>query len=253
MSETKKIEDLEIALDFDGVLHEFHGWNGPGDDTMNGPLPGAVEAFLLYRRKCRRVVIHSCRGETEEGQQAIRRWMFHALMNHLEDSSEAFDIANSLEITAVKPHVDVYIDDRGFRFTGTFPTPEKLRLHQPHWKPGWTSGTAEDFVGIFPHPDMEVAKRLRAVGAKAVWALRHTTMMPGTSEALSAILDLATKTPMELTEIERDMQAKTVLGEVRESVCWILRNLNLGDQCRDGLNDIVTRIERVILPKKEKK
>src|SRR5262245_56756727 len=32
--------NMNIALDFDGVLHDYHGWNG---GKLNDPIPGALE------------------------------------------------------------------------------------------------------------------------------------------------------------------------------------------------------------------
>ena len=42
-------ENNNIAIDFDGVIHEFKGW---GDGTCYGePLEGALEAIKLLSKK----------------------------------------------------------------------------------------------------------------------------------------------------------------------------------------------------------
>lgn len=106
-----------LCLDFDGVLSEYRtGWSGPGviDDA---PTPGARE-FVEAAQQRFEVVICSTRAGWPVGKAAIERWL----------AKHDFP---PLPVTAEKPPAVVYIDDRGYRFTGTWPDPEQLASMRP--------------------------------------------------------------------------------------------------------------------------
>ena len=93
-----------VCLDFDGVIHSYRsGWQG--ETTIpDPPIHGVRDAIRQLRRRYR-VVVNSARGATEEGCEAIRRWL------------EKHDIEVD-EVCREKPPAFVYVDDRAIPFTG---------------------------------------------------------------------------------------------------------------------------------------
>lgn len=86
-----------IAVDWDSTLYS--------DET--GWLPDAKRALKVLKRRGFKVVIHSCRAKYPVGEQYIRAALFTAGLD--------------LEVTAVKPDADVYLDDKALRFEGDWP------------------------------------------------------------------------------------------------------------------------------------
>ena len=104
-------KDLKnLAIDFDGVIHDFSkGWH---DGTCYGdPLPGSIEAvkklaqnynIIIFTAKAKpsRPLVH---GKT--GTELVSEWL------------EKHDILNIVdEITSEKPRAQLYIDDKGYHF-----------------------------------------------------------------------------------------------------------------------------------------
>lgn len=102
-------EKNNIAIDFDGVIHDFQGW---GDGTCYGdPLPGALEAIkklsetyniIIFTAKARpdRPLV---KGKT--GHQLVVEWLEkHSVMDLVD------------QVTHEKPRAKFYIDDKAIRF-----------------------------------------------------------------------------------------------------------------------------------------
>jgi len=99
-----------LAIDFDGVVHNFDkGWH---DGTCYGdPIPGALEAIkelskdwniIIFSSKVRpdRPVVN---GKT--GQQLVEEWLReHQVYKYVQ------------EITHEKPRAEYYIDDKAIHF-----------------------------------------------------------------------------------------------------------------------------------------
>lgn len=95
-----------IAVDFDGVVHSYvSGCTGPV--PVDPPVIGARDALATIRALGFEVHVFSCRALTTEGRDGIRGWL------------ALHDIAVD-KITGFKPHASVYIDDRGYRFSGSW-------------------------------------------------------------------------------------------------------------------------------------
>lgn len=110
-----------IAVDFDGVLHDYDGeWRGP-EHLPGQPIAGAVEAVRSYLGEYD-VVVFSARAETPQGVHAIRRWLV----------DNRFPLLN---VTHVKPPAVLYIDDRGWHFDGRWPTLGEIRSFRPWNRP----------------------------------------------------------------------------------------------------------------------
>ena len=102
-------EKKNIAVDFDGVVHEFNGW---GDGTCYGePLPGALNAIkklsesynvIIFTAKVRpdRPLVQ---GKT--GQTLVIEWL------------DKYDVLKYVqEVTHEKPRAKYYIDDKAIKF-----------------------------------------------------------------------------------------------------------------------------------------
>lgn len=138
-----------IAVDFDGVIHAYtSGWTGhvPADE----PVPGAREGIAKIRARGLRVVVFTCRALTVEGRAGIAAWL-------VEHGIEVD------EITAIKPHASVYLDDRAVRFEGLWSLAVEAALDVP---PPWnaaeqlhsggrnpTCGECGGEVALDPRPD----------------------------------------------------------------------------------------------------
>lgn len=92
-----------VAIDFDGVVHLNHNFVN-SSIIPDAPVPGAFNAIEQLRRQYR-VVIFSCRADSPAAIDAISDW--------LEVNGIEVD-----EVTNVKPHATVYIDDRAINFAG---------------------------------------------------------------------------------------------------------------------------------------
>jgi hypothetical protein len=100
-----------LAIDFDGVIHNFD--KGFHDGTCYGdPLPGSLEAVRKLSKKYR-IVIFTAKAKPnrplingKNGIQLIEEWL---------DKHDILDCVS--EITAEKPRAFLYIDDNGYRHT----------------------------------------------------------------------------------------------------------------------------------------
>ena len=113
---------MKISLDFDGVINSYEsGWTGD-HAVVDPPVAGAADALRKYLDAGCTLFIHSCRAATPKGRSAIAVFI----------QSMGID-PDDITITIEKPRADVYIDDRGFRFEGTFPSVEKLQTLVTPW------------------------------------------------------------------------------------------------------------------------
>jgi len=117
-----------LAIDFDGVIY---GGEWLGVTTLEGsPVLGVIN-FLAKAVIHYDVIVHTARLQqgTFEGVRtpnpfviigALRQWMI--------SNGFSYQVVNQLDwwTGAGKPYAHLYIDDRGFRFEGIFPTFEEI-------------------------------------------------------------------------------------------------------------------------------
>jgi len=115
-----------IAVDFDGVIHSYI--TPFCDVPPDKPVDGAIQ-FLrdLLESSEYKVAILSTRNLSENGPENIRKYL---LENGL--SKEEVD---KISIPSEKIKAHLYIDDRGWRFEGKFPTIDQIRETHPWNKP----------------------------------------------------------------------------------------------------------------------
>jgi hypothetical protein len=117
---------LNIAVDFDGVLHTFH-WKGV--DVFDDPIPGAVEAIQRLRAEGHTIILNTTRMWTPK----LHEWLLsHGfVIDYYNENPNKPD--NSLDLRKVL--ADVYVDDRGIQFNGNWSsTVEQILAFKPWFK-----------------------------------------------------------------------------------------------------------------------
>lgn len=125
MKTTEEILDhnkFDVAVDFDGVIHQytsgFHGF----ENIKDPPVDKAIETLKNYICNLK-VAIFSTRASTEEGVSAIKDWLIKYGLTHEE--------VNQLTITNTKIHANLYIDDRSWHFDGSYPSIDYIKEFVP--------------------------------------------------------------------------------------------------------------------------
>lgn len=139
-----------VAIDFDGVIHKHGPWTG--EEPTGPPVKGIREFVAWLKHPDRhgappegyRIVVFSCRALTLRGRRGIEAWLrLHGI-----------DVD---EVTCIKPHAILYIDDRAARFNGSWddmralvvdPTPHKAEGEDPVRFVGVDLGTEPDYTAI---------------------------------------------------------------------------------------------------------
>jgi len=128
-------ERFTIGLDFDGTIHSYKsGFHGKAI-LPDLPVDGAIAWLSFVLESDAKVIMHTCRlnpdspseiedlgsFSTEDIVAAIKTWLVkHGLDKSLADSIEFWSDRG-------KPHCNVYLDDRGYRFDGFFPSLSHLK------------------------------------------------------------------------------------------------------------------------------
>lgn len=106
-----------LCLDFDGVIHSYtSGWRG-ATSLPDPPVPGALE-WIATMIDHYDIVIHSTRGRESGAHEAMRQYLI--------DHGLSPTIVKRIRFPRQKPPARVYIDDRGFRFEGSFPSLDEI-------------------------------------------------------------------------------------------------------------------------------
>jgi len=95
-----------IAVDFDHTVHSYE--SGFSDDHFDPPIPGAIEALDKLCGKFDQVHIFTARTELTE----VELWLKYQF------EQAGITYPNNLSVTHEKPIADIYVDDRGYQFTG---------------------------------------------------------------------------------------------------------------------------------------
>ena len=105
-----------VAVDFDGVIADYHGWAGAFQ--FGNILPGAKEALQELKDMGYAIVVFTTRGDTP------------AIREYLTKNQIPYD-----SVTDKKIKAEVYIDDRAMRFDGTWDgIPNRVHAFKPWHK-----------------------------------------------------------------------------------------------------------------------
>lgn len=143
-----------VAVDFDGVLHSYTSPWVNARTIPDPPVPGAI-GWLVEATKKFDVAVLSTRNFQWGGRRAMRKWLVGkiGLMFVMEgmaglsgSGSELFngfmrldrrarrmakDVMKKVSFPRNKPAALIYIDDRAWRFEGTFPTVQEVYQARP--------------------------------------------------------------------------------------------------------------------------
>lgn len=124
-----KHERYTVAVDFDGVIHRYDSPWTKAHHIPDGPVEGAIE-WLNETIQKMDIVIFSTRCKTWIGRWAVRRWLRkHA--GTLYHEGPGYRGIEDVTLSYEKPPALVYIDDRAFRFEGTFPSISEIHRLKP--------------------------------------------------------------------------------------------------------------------------
>lgn len=106
-----------LLIDFDGVLHNYKGWEG--ELSLHNPIPNARKALYLLVDKYRLICFTTRKAEI------VTAWL------KLHGFPE-------MKVTNIKEPAFLIIDDRALTFKGEW-TEElmtQIKTFKPHWKEG---------------------------------------------------------------------------------------------------------------------
>ena len=99
-------EQLSIAVDFDGVIADYDGWQENG--VFGRPRADVIEALKILRSEGWKIIVHSTRSIEE-----VRPYLIANCVPYDEINQNS-----SHETTGQKPRATVYWDDRAYRYSG---------------------------------------------------------------------------------------------------------------------------------------
>lgn len=130
-----KDERYTVAVDFDGVIHEYSSPWVDAETIPDGPVAGAIEWLAETIQKLD-VVIFSTRCKTWRGRRAVRAWLKqHAGMLWYPSPAASHGLED-IKLSYEKLSALVYIDDRALRFEGKFPSVTEIHQLKPWNKRG---------------------------------------------------------------------------------------------------------------------
>ena len=112
-------EEKNIAIDFDGVIHNFNkGWH---DGVYGKPLKGSLNAIKKLSKKYK-IIIFSSKVRSDRplvnnksGLQLVDEWLSkHGFSDYIS------------EVTSEKPRANYYVDDKAVKFVNWKNTLEEI-------------------------------------------------------------------------------------------------------------------------------
>ena len=123
-----------VALDFDGVINSYTSGFVSLTKIPDPPVEGSIEYIQKLVEYGFKVYIYSTRNDQDKGRQAISDYL---LKHGLPEG-----VLKKVGIKAGKPAAKIYLDDRAWEFTGTFPDPLEIECFKP-WHGGVSSTQKE--------------------------------------------------------------------------------------------------------------
>ncbi len=82
VDETSRHSKKVIAVDLDGTLAEYHGWQGP--THIGAPIPLMFSRVLNWIERGHEVIIFTARAEVEFERHHVHLWLVKHGIGHLE-------------------------------------------------------------------------------------------------------------------------------------------------------------------------
>lgn len=112
-SDVRETMKPTIAVDFDGVIHQYDGWK---DGTIYGTvMPGCVETLQRLKDAGWNIIVHSSRACDKVVDNVLCRGQLQEMYEWLNKHKVPYQ---SIWANTGKPLADLYLDDRGVRFCG---------------------------------------------------------------------------------------------------------------------------------------
>ena len=109
-----------------GVINSYRSGFTTPQAIPDPPVPGVLE-WISENANAFKFVICSARAAHHGGAKAIEQWLDRHGFRHLVSKGVL-----TVSKDGVKPPAILYIDDRGYRFEGTFPSREFMQNFQPY-------------------------------------------------------------------------------------------------------------------------
>ena len=138
---------VDICVDFDGVCSNYaSGWV-EAFLIPDPPVAGLFRAVYGWLNDGLTLAIYSARSSQSGGVRAMKQWFEKhdkeyqgtAWIAETEDADLYVkpkfqgSLMDNLQFPYHKPAAQVYLDDRGFRFNGTFPSTAELKKAYKVW------------------------------------------------------------------------------------------------------------------------
>ena len=109
-------------IDFDGVIHSYtSGWLG-ATAVSDPPVPGAIEWLTEMSTKYT-LAIFSARNRHAGAVDAMKAWLLQFGLSE--------EVLKKIKFPKQKIPAHLYIDDRAWRFEGTFPSTDLIDAFKP--------------------------------------------------------------------------------------------------------------------------
>lgn len=135
---------MRIALDFDGVIHRYNQGFTTASDVSGGVVDGALDFVKLALEAGHKVCIFSGRSC---GKMPGDPWIEELPVDDGGKAAIEEFLAThgfpALTVHCRKPHAELFVDDLGWRFEGTFPALDELEdIALPWYKRNAMQGLA---------------------------------------------------------------------------------------------------------------
>nr|DAM47466.1 MAG TPA: hypothetical protein [Bacteriophage sp.] len=120
-----------ICIDFDGVIAQYHEWEGK--ENFGAPVPGVQSALKVLKKEGFTIIIFTTREVSDK------------LKEYLKENDITYDHINEnpdqpKDSNAGKPIADLYVDDRSVCFRGNW----KNTLEDIAWFKPWQQTNKEE-------------------------------------------------------------------------------------------------------------
>ena len=121
------MESFDISCDWDGVIHSYvSGSPSRPDIFQDPPVPGAIEWLASCVMAGQTIIINSTRLVHDD--EVLAAEVVESMKSYLIEEGCPSEVVHALKFWSGegKPRAKLYIDDRAYRFEGTFPSVDEM-------------------------------------------------------------------------------------------------------------------------------